>query len=108
MAERAVHWTATAKYDLSAIIDYIAAEDPQAALSVLDTLQQHAASLESLSERGRIVPELGDAGLSQYRELVVKPWRILYLPGTDAVHVVAVLDGRRDLQTLLLERLMRS
>ncbi|KLJ00773.1 type II toxin-antitoxin system RelE/ParE family toxin [Luteimonas sp. FCS-9] len=108
MAERVVHWTQTAKHDLSAIIDYIAAENPHAALATLDTLQQRTATLESHSERGRIVPELGDAGLSQYRELVVKPWRILYLSGTDAVHVVAVLDSRRDLQTLLLERLMRS
>lgn len=108
MADRVVRWTQTAKDDLSAVADYIAAEDPQAALAVLDTLQQHAAALENHSEQGRIVPELRDAGLSQYRELVVKPWRVLYLPGIDAVHVVAVLDSRRDLQTLLLERLMRS
>ncbi len=108
MTERAVHWTQTAQNDLSAIIDHIAAESPRAALAALEKLQQHAAALETHGERGRIVPEPGDVGLSHYRELIVTPWRILYLPGTDAVQVVAMLDSRRDLQTLLLERLLRS
>ena len=39
---------------------------------------------------------------------VVKPYRIIYRIEEDTVTVLAVLDGRRDLEDLLLERLIRG
>ena len=42
-----------------------------------------------------------------YRELIVRPWRIIYRVSTKRVLVLAVLDGRRDLEGLLLSRLLR-
>ena len=42
-----------------------------------------------------------------YRELLEGPWRIVYRYDADRIHVVAVLDDRRDLSGLLLERLIR-
>ena len=108
MADRAVVWTETAKRDLAGIVDFIAADDPDAAIGVLDRLEARAAALKTQAIRGRIVPELREAGILEHRELIVKPWRILYLIEAEAVHVTAVLDARRDLQTLLLERLARS
>ncbi len=42
-----------------------------------------------------------------YRELIEGPWRIVYRYDTDRVHVMAILDARRDLSSLLLERLVR-
>jgi toxin ParE1/3/4 len=44
----------------------------------------------------------------QYREVIERPWRILYRIDGDTVLVLAVLDGRRELRSLLLERLLRS
>ena len=41
------------------------------------------------------------------RELIEGPWRIVYRHDVDRVHVTAVLDARRDLSGLLLERLVR-
>lgn len=108
MAERAVSWTRTALGDLEALIDYIAAEDPAAALRVLDRLERRAEALVSQSTRGRIVPELREVGVLHYRELVERPWRIVYRVEGQRVLVLAVLDSHRDLQTLLLERLVRS
>jgi toxin ParE1/3/4 len=103
-----VCWTATARQDLDAIIDYIAADSVENALSVLDRIEESARSLELTPERGRIVPELRAADVYQYRELIERPWRILYRIDTARVLVLAVLDGRRDLGSLLLERLLRS
>lgn len=42
-----------------------------------------------------------------YREIVEGPWRIVYRYDADRVYVTAVLDARRDLSSLLLERLVR-
>ena len=47
-------------------------------------------------------------GIRNWRELIVKPYRIIYRIDEDTVNVLAVLDGRRDLQDLLLERLIRE
>ncbi len=108
MIERRVLWTRTARRDLDAIVAYIATDSIENALSVLGRLQERADSLTTAAERGRLVPELRSIGVQQYRELVDRPWRIIYRIEPDSVMVLAVLDGRRELETLLLERLVRS
>lgn len=42
-----------------------------------------------------------------YRELIEGRWRIVYRYDAERVHVGAVLDARRDLSSVLLERLVR-
>jgi hypothetical protein len=42
-----------------------------------------------------------------YRELIERPWRVVYRFERNHVYVVAVLDARRNLASLLLERLAR-
>lgn len=54
--------------------------------------------------RGRIVPELGDLGITVYRELISHPWRIIYKANEGKVWVLAVFDGRRNMEDILLER----
>ena len=43
-----------------------------------------------------------------WRELVIRPYRLVYRIEGDTVIVLAVFDARRDLEDLLLERLLRS
>ncbi|MBK5966195.1 plasmid stabilization protein [Thiocystis minor] len=108
MIERQVVWTKTAQGDLDSIVDYIATDSVENALSVLDRLQERAQSLVTSAERGRLVPELRVIDVHHYREIIERPWRILYRIEPERVLVFAVLDGRRDLSALLLERLVRS
>jgi len=100
-----VLWTHTAHQDLTEIIEYIAQDSIGDALAILQKLEARAALLITLPNRGRIVPELLDTGISQYRELVSAPWRIIYRVDKQQVLIMAVLDSRRDLQTVLLNRL---
>jgi plasmid stabilization system protein ParE len=108
MAERVVSWTRTAYGDLEALIEYMAVDSPAAASRALDRIERKAMTLAAHATRGRIVPELREIGVLHYRELVERPWRLVYRVEADRVLVLAVLDSRRDLQTLLLERLVRS
>jgi toxin ParE1/3/4 len=55
-----------------------------------------------------VVPELQAVDVLQYRELIERPRRIIYRIEPDQVVVLAVLDGQRDLGSLLLERLVRD
>ncbi|MEI7456514.1 MAG: type II toxin-antitoxin system RelE/ParE family toxin [Nitrosomonadales bacterium] len=100
-----VLWTDTARQDLTGIIDYIAQDSVEDALVILDKLEAKATQLTTLPSRGRIVPELLDTGISQYREIISAPWRIVCRIESQRVLVMAVLDSRRDLQVVLLNRL---
>ncbi len=102
-----VRWTEIAEEDLAAIVEYIALDNPDAAQAVFDHIRAKAEKLVSFPERGRVVPELNKYGLSQYRELFPTPWRIIYRVMEDIVFVMAVFDGRRNLEDILLERITR-
>jgi hypothetical protein len=39
---------------------------------------------------------------------VIRPYRLVYRVEADTVTVLALFDGRRDLEDVLLERLLRS
>jgi len=102
-----VSWTHTAQQDLTGVVEYIAHDSIDEALAILHKLEMKAALLSTLPSRGRIVPELLHTGISQYRELISAPWRIVYRVENRQVLIMAVLDSRRDLQTVLLNRLAR-
>jgi toxin ParE1/3/4 len=103
-----VAWSNIAENDLKNIIETIADDSPPNALKIFKSIKQKASSLSTFPERGRIVPELRDQGILQYRELVVSPWRILYRISEMNVFVLAVLDSRRSIEDVLLERLTNS
>jgi toxin ParE1/3/4 len=103
-----VHWAEVAVRDLEELVAYIAEDSPANAGRVLGRLERRAATLETAPARGRVVPELARFGMRTWRELVVKPYRLIYRMEGDTVTVLALLDGRRDLEDLLLERLVRS
>jgi toxin ParE1/3/4 len=103
-----VLWTETAVRDLESLLGYIAAASPINAGKVLARLKSKAESLKTTPGRGRLVPELVQHGLPVWRELIVRPYRILYRIDRRTVSVLGVLDPRRDLEDVLLERLIRT
>ena len=101
-----VRWSETSERDLTAIIEYIAGGSPSYVYEVFKGIKRKASTLHTLPDRGRIVPELQDHGITQYRELVVPPWRIIYRISERHVYVLSVLDSRRNLEDILLKRLI--
>ena len=102
-----VIWTETAARDLEEIISYIAKDSKQQATKVLRKIRGRSATLRSTPSRGRIVPELLEFDLRGWRELIVSPWRIIYRIEGRLVFVDSVLDGRRDVEDILMQRLLR-
>ncbi|MCQ8128481.1 type II toxin-antitoxin system RelE/ParE family toxin [Methylomonas rivi] len=103
---RRVQWTKTARNDLRQLVIYLKSRSPSAAASLLGEIKAKAFQLELLAERGRMVPELQAQGVFQFRELLISHWRIVYKINENDVRVLAVLDARRNLEDLLLERLL--
>ncbi|HBK67784.1 MAG TPA: plasmid stabilization protein [Firmicutes bacterium] len=99
-----VFWTQTAQQDLVRIIEYIAVDSEIQAKRVYSTLKQKADSLRQMPLQGRIVPELRSYNILTYREVINPPWRIIYKNTEDKVWGLAVIDGRRNVEDILLDR----
>jgi len=103
-----VIWSNLAKEDLKDIIEYIAEKNLLNARNILKDIKKKTSNLYSFPIRGRIVPELKSQGIIQYRELIISPWRIIYKISEDNVYVLSVLDSRRNIEDILLKRLINQ
>ena len=103
-----VIWTNVAESDLKDIIKYISIDSPQNALRILKNIKQKTSELYTLPERNRIVPELQDQGILQYREMIIPPWRLIYRIAERKVYVLSLIDSRRNVEDILLKRLIAT
>jgi toxin ParE1/3/4 len=104
--ERKVRFTKAAKQDLEEIYDWIAEHDaPAKAEYVLDRLSAVTERMVALPGTGSRPRELLAGMKGDYRQVFFKPYRVIYrvAPAEIVIHLIA--DGRRNLQSLLLQRL---
>ena len=105
----AVLLTHDAARDLEEIYKYIALHDsPQNADYVLERIEKIFSSLSEFPERGVYPNELLALGIRAYREIFFKPYRIIYRVMDNIVYVLMIVDGRRDMQSLLQRRLLNA
>ena len=107
MTSRNVRWSDAAQRDLADIVEYIADDSDLNAEGVLARLQVQAESLAHFAERARRIPEVRGRKRGQqpdWRELLVRPWRIAFAIEGSTVLVVALVDGRRDFRGWLARR----
>jgi len=99
--------TRGAESDLEALHRHLAESDSAASADrLLDRLMTVVHSLEQSPERGSHPKELLALGIKAHRQVLFKPWRKIYRVDRGAVCVVLIVDGRRDLQAVLAERLL--
>lgn len=99
--------TADAAKDLEDILEYVSDRDsPTAAEKVLAGLEAVLDGLGEFPLRGRHSRELAGLGMSDFREVVSGPYRVVYRVGDEVVHVYLIADARRDMQSLLARRLL--
>ncbi len=102
-----VIWASVANADLVEIIQYIRTDNPLAAADNLIKIKNKVSDLTLFPQKGRIAPELKQQGILQYRELIIPPWRVIYRVSERHVYVVSVIDARRNIEDILLDRLTR-
>ncbi len=104
-----VAWTRTAVRDLEELLDDVAADrGADQARRTYEHLRRAIASLTTMPRRCRQVPELRDLGLAEYREVVDRPYRLVFRIVDRQVVILAVLDSRRDLEELLVQRALEG
>jgi len=104
-----VRITGVAQEDLYSIYRYVANNDsPGKAEHLLDNIEKAVASLETMPGRGHHPPELQRWGILDFREVFFKLYRIIYEIKDRFIFIHAVLDGRRNCEDLLQQRLLRA
>lgn len=99
--------TAIAESDILDIQSYVEQFDsPERADALVEGITKAILSLENMPDRGHYPPELAKIGIHEFQEIHFKPYRIIYSNFGNEVIIHCVLDGRRDMQTLLQQRLL--
>ena len=103
-----VNLTSSAEEDLFEIYKYIYFNDSESiADKVYSGLKQKCHTLQEFAERGHTPKELLLFGINDFQEIIYSTYRIIYQIIGKEVFIYSVLDSRRDLQRILLEKLIR-
>lgn len=103
-----IRWASSAAKDLTGITAYLASDSPIAAKAFVERVDHAVRQLADQPQSGRVVPELERESLTRYREVILVPWRLFYRYDQDTVFILGLIDGRRDIQDILLRRLTRD
>ena len=87
-----VVWTDSAKRRLRLIHDYVAQHAPDAADNVVRRVLRRSRQIAEFPQSGRQVPELDHPDI---REVLERPYRIIYLVRVDQIDVLTVMHARQ-------------
>jgi plasmid stabilization system protein ParE len=82
--------------ELAAIADHISASSPVYAEAVVSRIGARVEGLRSFPELGLAVPEFERADI---RELIERPYRLIYRDLGSTIEVLSIVHGRQDLRS---------
>jgi len=85
-------WTKESQLRLFEIEEYIAKDNPTAAINFVDELINVGESILDKPEKGRIVPELS---IDNIREIIHKNYRIVYIIKNKSIDILTVFESHR-------------
>lgn len=97
----------SAEADLKSLKSYIVAKfGTKAWISSYAKIKESVAMIQSNPKAGRLPLELEGLGIAQYRQVLSGMNRIIYEVRDGTAYIHLFCDSRRDLQTLLMKRLV--
>ena len=90
--ERSLRWSGPALRDLRSLRAYVSLHRPDAARRLAARIRGDVERLTTLPESGRVVPELG---IEHIREVIVRPYRVIYEIRQHDVVILRVLHARQ-------------
>jgi plasmid stabilization system protein ParE len=87
-----LHWTHTAIAHLLAIYEHIAQDSPIYAQRIVDRLTRRTEQIATFPQSGRVVPEYGAPDI---REVIERPYRIVYRIREQQIDILAVVHSAR-------------
>lgn len=107
MADREILWSADAEDSFNDILEYIIqTTGRESAENIYQRVVTAVERLAAAPLTGKIVLDLKDIGIDDIREIREGPWRIFYRVKDDGVFILTVIDGRRNIQELLINKVI--
>jgi len=108
---RKIEWTSDGIDSFNEILEYYrdrAGEN--ISNTIYDKIIKEVELLESDEIKTKRTQELMDIGVFDVYELVIKPWKVYYKISGDnkKVYILFVLDGRRNLEEILMSKVIDS
>jgi addiction module RelE/StbE family toxin len=99
-AKYQINLTEAAEHDLIEIVDYIAGENPTAALKLIIRIEKNILKLEDFPLVG-VVPRIRHLAKKGYRVLIVDDYLVFYvIVNNETIEIRRILSGKRDYQFL--------
>jgi plasmid stabilization system protein ParE len=108
---RKIEWTPDGIDSLNEILEYyLDKAGKNVSEAIYYKIIKEVEVLKSDKIRMKRTQELTDIGIYDVYELVIKPWKVYYKISGDnkKAYVMFVLDGRRNLEELLLSKVIDS
>ncbi|RKX86759.1 MAG: type II toxin-antitoxin system RelE/ParE family toxin [Spirochaetes bacterium] len=106
--ENEIYFSEGAEIDLFDIYVYSdKAYSKEKAETTLKSIRQKVEKLKVFPEMGNYPPELERINLYNFREVHTNPFRIIYEVMDKIIYIHCILDGRRDVVSILLERVIK-
>ena len=87
-------WSPTARTKTKEILEYVAEDNPDAALTLIDQFEVKVEKLKENPELGRVLPELKN---DKIRELVVhKNYGVIYEINPDLIEILTIRHFRQN------------
>lgn len=90
--KKSIVWSKESLTRLHEIEDYIAKDNPKAAIEFVGKLIVRAESIIHHPKKGRVVPEIA---IDNIRELLYKNYRIVYIIKEKTIFIVTVFEGHK-------------
>ncbi len=98
----------TVKNDLREIVEYYFEINKPYSKRIFQQIIERIQELKTFPEKGRVVPELRDQNISDYKELIEENYRIVYRVFPEEVLLVSVIDARSNVEEILIQKLKRK
>jgi plasmid stabilization system protein ParE len=108
---RKIEWTPDGVDSLNEILDYYRDKAGEnVANAIYDKLIKEIELLELEEIKTKQTQELKDIGIYDVYELSIRPWKVYYKISSNnkRVHILFVLDGRRNLEEVLISKVINN
>jgi plasmid stabilization system protein ParE len=102
-------WTEDARFSFGEILQYITEQSGQGmANKVYAKIIRKVDLLAVFPFKGKVSEELKSVGITDIYELVEAPWKIYYRVKARQIVIVLVLDSRRNLEEVLIDKIINK
>lgn len=99
---------AAVKQDIEEIILYYYHDRREYSYKLFTNIYSKIQSLKKWPEKGKVVAELEKNNITGIREILESYYRIVYRIEKQSVIILTVIDGRRNVEDVLIKKLKRQ